>query len=97
MIIFNRNDAMSIIQKAEQNFTFPIMLNFVTKIQLYFSGNVLKGIEIFGIGPQELRAVGFMVHDLINSAVTNQYRVFVFKEGTYFGHGNWHLKFIKKN
>jgi hypothetical protein len=97
MIIINRDDALSLIFEGEENFSFPIELFFFTKIQLYLSGNVKKGIEIFGIGPQEIRGAGFMVefHDLINNAVSNEYRVFVSKDGSYFGSGNWSLNFRK--
>ncbi len=71
MVIGNRTDALFLINEAEKNFTFPIELFFFTKIQLYLSGNIKKGIEIFGIGPQEIRGAGFMVefHDLINNAI----------------------------
>ena len=97
MIILNRDDALSLIIEGKENFSFPIELFFFTKIQLYLSGNVKKGIEIFGIGPQEIRGAGFMVefHDLINNAVNNEYRVFVSKDGPYFGSGNWSLNFRK--
>ena len=96
MAILNRDDVLSLIYEGEENFSFPIELYFFTKTQLYLSGNIKKGIEVFGIGPQEIRGAGFMVeyHDLINEAVQKEYRVFVSKDGSYFGSGNWSLNFI---
>ena len=98
MIISSKNLALTAILESEQNFKFPIQLLFITKIQLYLSGNILKGIEVFGIGPQEIRGFGFLVefHELINNAINNNYRVFVVKDGTYFSSGNWHLEFTIK-
>lgn len=60
----------------------------------------MKKIEIYGIGPFEIiRGLAFMVgySDLINYAVQNNYRVFVFKEGGYLKKGDWYLEFIKKH
>jgi hypothetical protein len=98
MVILNRDDALYLIYEGKENFTFPIDLFFFTKFQLYLSGNIKKGIEIFGIGPHEMRVAGFMVeyHDLINSPINKEYRVFISKNGPYFRSDNWSLNF-KKN
>jgi hypothetical protein len=56
-------------------------------------------VELFGIGPVEIiRALGFLMRysKEINIAVSLQYRVFIKKEGKYFGSGNWYLEFFKK-
>ena len=55
-------------------------------------------IEIFGIGPNEIRALGFLFeyNKEINYAIRNNYKVFVRKEGKYFGQGEWVLEFVKK-
>ena len=96
MVIVNRSDALALINRGEQDFKFPVELFFFTKIQLYLTAKATKGIELFGIGPQEIRALGFLVeyHDLINNAVDNCYRVFVVKDGTYFGSSDWYLEFL---
>jgi len=98
MVILNREDAMNLISHREEEFIFPINLDSLTKFQLYLTGKVTKGVELFGIGPQEIRGIAFMFtfHDLINNAIANQYRVFVVKKGNYFGNGNWYLEFLKK-
>lgn len=97
MVIISKNIALSTIAESEINFKYPIQLFFFTKFQLYLSGNITKGIEVFGVGPQEIRGLGFLMeyHELVNNAVKNSYRVFVVKDGAYFGNGNWYLEFVK--
>ena len=97
-MILNREDAMNLISHREEEFIFPVELDNLTKFQLYLTGKVTKGVELFGIGLQEIRGLAFMFtfHDLIKIAIANQYRVFVIKKGSYFGKGNWHLEFLKK-
>lgn len=99
MIIINRDDALNLINTGDEDFIFPVKLNFIVQFQLYLSGNVIKGIELFGIGPQEIRGLGFMVefHDLVNGAIRKHYRVFIVKEGSYFRNGDWHLRFNKSS
>ncbi|MBU0475562.1 MAG: hypothetical protein KKF62_15545 [Bacteroidetes bacterium] len=95
----NQVDALTYIQQGESEFKFNIELSTFTKLQLYLTGQILKGVELFGIGPQEIiRGVGFMFdfHEIINTAVSNEYRVFIIKEGKYFGNGNWYLVFTKE-
>ena len=92
-------DALAYIHQGESEFKFNVELNTFTKLQLYLTGQVLKGVELFGIGPQEIiRGVGFMFEfrEIINAAVSNEYRVFIIKKGTYFGNGNWYLEFTKE-
>ena len=95
----NPDVAFDSIRQEEREFKFLVDLNILTKCQLYLSGHVLKGIEIYGIGPQEIKGFGFMIqyHEIINAAVSQEYRVFVKKEGSYLGNGHWYLEFIKKS
>ena len=97
MIIFKRDDVLALISRGEQKFRIPIEPDIITKVQLLLTGKAIDGVELFGIGPQEIRGLGFMVefHELINNAVHNKYRVFVYKDGSYFGGGNWYLEFRK--
>ncbi|HKI77091.1 MAG TPA: hypothetical protein VKA26_00965 [Ignavibacteriaceae bacterium] len=87
-----------LIRDGEKTFSYRIEPNVISKIQLYFTGRVTKGIELFGIRPLELRALGFLFKykNEINLAINNSYRVFVKKEGKYFGQGSWNLEFVKK-
>ena len=98
MIIINREDAQNLIQNGSESFTFPIEPGLFSKLQLFMTGKVTSGVELFGVGPTEIRAFGFMVeyHDLINNAAQNDYRIFVSKEGKYFTNGNWNMEFRKK-
>ena len=97
MIINNQNFALSLLAQGEQEFTFPIKPNIISKFQLLLTGEAVKGIELFGIGNNEIRALGFLVefHEVINSAVKNKYRVFVHKDGRYFSNGSWYLEFLR--
>ena len=98
MIKIDKYEVEILIKKGVVDFKYQIEPNIISKLQLYLTGKIRKGIEIFGIGPNELRALGFLFeyNDVINYAVQNQYRVFVKKEGNYFGNGYWNLEFIKK-
>ena len=98
MVIHNKEDALKLISEGELEFSFPIDPFLFTKFQLYLTGKATKGVELFGVGPQEIRGMGFMVefHELINNAVHKHYRVFVVKRGSYFGSGIWQLEF-KRN
>ncbi len=98
MIKIDKYEVENLINKGVEEFKYQIEPNIISKLQLYLTGKITKGVEIFGIGPNELRGLGFLVeyHKSINIAVNNQYRVFVIKEGTYFGSGNWNLEFVKK-
>ncbi len=88
---------MRLIFNATEKFSYEIEPNIISKLQLYLTGKVKRGIEIFGIGPQEVRAVGFLIEyaKAINYAIQNQYRVFLRKEGNYFERGSWILEFVK--
>ena len=98
MTIENINNAYSLIYRNEEEFRFPVELNILVKIQLSFTGKILKGVELFGIGANELKGLGFMFkfREVINKALSQNYRVFVKKEGSYFGKGIWYLEFFKK-
>ncbi len=93
----NPDIALGSVYQGEQEFKFLVDLNILAKFQLYLTGQALKGVEIFGIGPQEIKGFGFLIEfsEIINTAVRNEYRVFVKKDGPYFGKGNWHMEFRK--
>jgi hypothetical protein len=99
MIVFNKMNVEKLFMQEEKEIKFEIDLNALTKLQLYLTGNTLKGVELFRIGPIEAKRFGFMVDfgELINSAIETNYKVFVFKEGGYLKRGNWYLKLINKN
>lgn len=94
----NEEYALNYIHNKENEFKFRVELNSITKFQLYLSGNILNGLEIFGIGPQEIKGLGFMLnyHEVINRAISKNYRVFVKKDGKYFEKGIWYLEFFKE-
>ena len=98
MIQTDKYELENLIRKGEDNFSYIIEPNNISKFQLYLTGKIKKGIEVFGIRPLELRALGFLFEykNEINFAIENHYRVFVKKEGKYFGQGIWNLEFIKK-
>ena len=97
IIVNNKNEAKSLLIAGEQIFKYEIKLNLLRKIQLLMTGSLFKGVELYNIGPTEMRGLGFMLSysDLINYAVNNGYRVFVFKDGRFFSNNGWYLKFQK--
>ena len=98
MVRINIDDALSLMHKGEREFKFLVELNIIAKSQMFLTGKIHKGVEIYGIGPVEIiRALGFLMRysKEINTAVSLQYRVFLKKEGEYFGSGNWYLEFFK--
>ena len=97
MIITNKNDALNLIDQGMSEFRYQIKPYFFSRIQLYLTGKIANGIEIFGIGPNEIRALGFLFeyHKVINIAINAHYRIFVKKEGSFISKGNWFLEFIK--
>ena len=98
MIKIDEYEMENLIRNGEEKFSYEIEPNIISKIQLYLTGRVIKGIELFGIGPNEIRALGFLVEygKEINYAIQNHYKVFVRKEGKFFGKGFWNLEFMKK-
>ena len=98
MIIINRDDIADLLDKRRENIKHKISLDLLEKFQLFLSGISFKKIELFGIGPVEFRGLAFMAGygDLVNYAVQNNYRVFVYKEGGLFSKRDWYLEFIYK-
>ena len=91
-------DAFNLVSQDAKNFRIQIEIDTFNKLQLYMTGRITKGVEIFGIGPiEQIRGANFLFdyREIINYAIQNQYRVFVIKEGSYFGNGNWFLEFKK--
>jgi hypothetical protein len=91
-------DAVDLIAQNAKNFRVQIELDSFNKLQLYLTGRITKGVELFGIGIiEQIRGANFLFdyQDIINYAISNKYRVFVIKEGTYFGNGDWYLEFKK--
>ena len=97
MIKIDEYELEKLIRKGEDKFSYEIEPNIISRIQLYLTGRITKGVELFGIGPNEIRALGLLVEysRAINYAIKNQYKVYVKKEGNYFGQGTWSLEFIK--
>ncbi len=97
MIQIDDEEMINLIRNGEEKFSYQIEPNIISKLQLFLTCQITKGIEVFGIGPNEIRALGFLFeyNKEINYAIRNHYRVFVKKEGSYFSHGNWILEFIK--
>ena len=98
MIKIDKVEMENLIRDDTEKFSYQIEPNAITKLQLILTGKITKGIEIFGIGPNEIRALGFLFeyNKEINYAIRNNYKVFVRKEGKYFGQGEWVLEFVKK-
>ena len=94
----DKEELENFIRNGKERFSYQIEPILIAKIQLFLTGKITKGIELFGIRPVEIRAFGFLIDysKEINYAIENHYRVFVKKEGKYFSKGNWLLKFIKK-
>jgi len=49
----NPDNAFASVYQEEQEFKFLVDFNILTKFQLYLTGQVLKGVEIIGIGPPQ--------------------------------------------
>jgi hypothetical protein len=94
MFAFNRYDVQNLIDNGEQEIDYKIQPDILTRFQLYFTGNALKGIELFNIGPVEMKGLAFMhpYKDLIIFAKDQGYKVFFFKEKSTQG---WYLKFVR--
>ena len=91
-------DAFDLIAQNAKSFRVQIELDSFNKLQLYLTGRITKGVELFGIGIiEQIRGANFLFdyRDIINHAISNRYHVFVIKEGRYFGNGNWYLEFKK--
>ena len=100
MFRISENDAVNLISQDAKSFRIQIDLDSFNKLQLYMTGRITKGVELFGIGiVEQIRGANFMFDygEIINYAINNHYRVFVIKEGSYLGNGNWYLEFKKKN
>ena len=100
MFRITETDAVNLISQNAKSFRIQIELDSFNKFQLYMTGKITKGVELFGIGAVELiRGANFLFdyQEIINLAINNHYRVFVIKEGTYFSKGNWYLEFKKMN
>ena len=99
MFKITETDAVNLISQNAKSFRIQIELDTFNKLQLYMTGRITRGVELFGIGPIEhIRGANFLFdyREIINYAKQNHYRVFVIKEGSYFGNGNWYLEFQKK-
>ena len=98
MFRITESDAVNLIAQDAKIFRFQIELDSFNKLQLYLTGRITKGVELFGIGIiEQIRGANFLFdyREIINYAISNNYRVFVIKEGTYFGNGDWYLEFKK--
>jgi len=98
MFRITETDAVNLISQNAKSFRIQIKLDSFNKFQLFMTGKITKGVELFGIGAVELiRGANFLFdyQEIINLAINNHYRVFVIKEGSYFGNGNWYLEFQK--
>ena len=98
MFRITESDAVNLIAQDAKIFRFQIELDSFNKLQLYLTGRITKGVELFGIGIiEQIRGANFLFdyREIINYAISNKYRVFVIKEGTYFGNGDWYLEFKK--
>jgi len=98
MLQIDKYEFENLIRNGEEKIFYEIEPNIISKLQLYLTGKITKGIELFGVRPLELRALGFLFEykNEINFAINNHYRVFIKKEGKYFGRGSWNLEFVKK-
>lgn len=96
MIIFVKSDAEVLITKGEQNFHLIIKPDTFGKYQLFLMGCTFKKVELFKTGPVDSRNLGLLIaySGLINFAVGNNYRVFIYKEGGIFTKGDWYLEFV---
>jgi hypothetical protein len=99
MFRITETDVVNLISQDAKSIKLLIKLDLFNKLQLYMTGRITRGVELFGIGPLEIiRGAKFLFdyREIINYAIENHYRVFVIKEGSYFGNGNWYLEFKKK-
>ena len=93
------DDAFNLISQGAKNIRLQIEIDSFNKLQLNMTNRITQGVELFGIRPMELiRGAGFLANyqQIINHAISKQYRVFVFKEGAGINEGNWYLEFEKK-
>jgi hypothetical protein len=99
MFRITETDVVNLISQGAKNIKLQIEIDFFNRLQLYLSGRITRGVELFGIGPIEhIRGANFLFdyREIINYAIENNYRVFVIKEGSYFGNGFWYLEFQNK-
>ena len=61
MIKIDKVEMENLIRDDTEIFSYQIEPNVITKLQLILTGKITKGIEIFGIGPNEIRALGFSI------------------------------------
>ena len=87
LTIFNFEDAESLTMQCQEDFKLLIIEpNIINKIQLYLTGRVKKGVQIFGVGPSAMRAYYSLLDysKLVGKALENKYRVYIKKEGRLF-------------
>lgn len=96
MVVNSIREVEDSIHKGISYVKIPAELSPLTKVRLFLTGNSEAGVEVFGVGGMEARNF-FLVEymNLINMAVYNHYRVFVYREGELFQKGIWYLEFEK--
>ena len=79
----------------KKNLKLKYTPNFINRIQLYFTGNASKGVQIIGVGPSAMRAY-FSLLDyskLVGDALSKGYNIFIIKEGRILNKVDWYLEF----
>jgi len=74
MFKVTETDAVNLISQNAKNFRIQIELDSFNKLQLYMTGRITKGVELFGIGPVErIRSANFLFdyREIINYAIEN--------------------------
>ncbi len=97
MIITNKEVLKECLSRGDEYLRHPFKLKLLQKFKLFLTGDSSSGIELFGMWPMEMvRGVYLRSYrDIINYAVSNDYRVFVLKEGRLFENKSWFLEFAK--
>jgi hypothetical protein len=93
MSLQKRAELESLLISGEEYIKFKMDFDFLTSCLLFLSGKACSKNELRRLTTLCLAEV---FRNLLHYAFTNNYRVFVFKEGGLFKRRNWYLEFVKR-
>ena len=90
--------AESILLEGKEEFRIIVFPNYINKFQLYLTGRVTKGVQVFGKGPMSMRGYYSLLDyaKLVGYALDNRYDVFLRKDKPYFSNSDWYIEFRLK-
>jgi hypothetical protein len=95
LTIINYEDAESLIKNGNEEFRLNINPGIFSRIQLYLTGKVTKGVQIFGVGPFAMKHYLSLLEysRLVGKASEKGYKVYIIKDGSLFNKGDWYIEF----